>query len=183
MSAYLVSPEHITNLAAWATHPQRNVHFYNIAKQCPINADNRRTGWSGGMLITHILAAANLASVAERYGSDDSMCQAGFVDECVDISTTSQNYNLSPADIYNMCCCLEYQSCEVSDWATTDAFWIIKGIMAEAARIMAKCGTKPARIDWSYDDDQWSQIERAERDRIDQQRKEWMTATARGAAS
>jgi hypothetical protein len=178
MSAYLVSPEHITNLAAWATHPQRRSYFYNIAKQRPIDADNR-------MLITHMLAAANLASVAARYGSDDSMCQAGYVDECVAISTTSQNHNLSPADIYNMCCCLEYQSCEVSDWATTDAFWIIKGIMAEAARIMAKCGTKPARVNWSYDDDMWSQIERTERDRIDQQRKEWLThnATAQGAAS
>lgn len=168
MSAYLVSPEHITNLAAWVTQPQRRAHFYNIAEGRVIEADSRRQ-------VTALLAAANLASVAERYGSDDSMCQAGFADECVAISTTSQNYNLSPADIYNMCCCLEYQSCEVSDWATTDAFWIIKGIMAEAARLMAKCGTKPARIDWSYDDDMWSQIERAERDRIDQQRKEWMT--------
>jgi len=168
MSAYLVSPEHITNLAAWATHPQRRSYFYNIAKQRPIDADNR-------MLITRTLAEANLASVAERYGSDDSMCQAGFVDECVAVSKTSQNLNLSYADIYNMCCCLEYQSCEVSDWATTDAFWIIKGIMAEAARLMAKYGTKPARVDWSYDDDMWSQIERTERDRIYQQRKEWMT--------
>ena len=60
MSAYLVSPEHITNVAAWATHPQRRAYFYNIAKQRPVDADNR-------MLITHILAAANLASVAARY--------------------------------------------------------------------------------------------------------------------
>jgi len=168
MSACLVSPEHITNLAAWATQPQRRAHFYNIAKQRPIEADNRRQ-------VTHMLATANLASVAARYGSDDSMYQAGFVDECVAISATSQNYNLSPADIYNMCCCFEYQSCEVSDWATTDAFWIIKGIMAEAARLMAKCGTKPARVDWSYDDDAWRQIERNERDRIDQQRFDWLT--------
>ena len=168
MSAYLVSPEHITNLAAWATHPQRRAYFYNIAEGRVIEADSRRK-------VTALLAAANLASVAARYGSDDSMCQAGYVDECVAISTTSQNHNLSPADIYNMCCCLEYQSCEVSDWATTDAFWIIKGIMAEAARLMAKCGTKPARVDWSYDDDMWRQIERAERDRIDQQRVDWLT--------
>ncbi|MDG2489624.1 MAG: amidohydrolase [Alphaproteobacteria bacterium] len=68
MSAYLVSPEHITNLAAWATQPQRRAYFYNIAKQRPIEADNRRQ-------VTHMLAAANLASVAARYGSDDSMCQ------------------------------------------------------------------------------------------------------------
>ena len=60
MSAYLVSPEHITTLAAWATQPQRRAYFYNIAKQRPIEADNRM------LQVTHMLAAANLASVAAR---------------------------------------------------------------------------------------------------------------------
>jgi hypothetical protein len=50
--------------------------------------------------------------------------------------------------------------------------------MAEAARLMAKCGTKPARIDWSFDDYQWDQMQRAERERIDQDRKEWLARSA-----
>jgi hypothetical protein len=171
MSAYLVSPEHITNLADWATQPNRRAYFYNASQNHVIDITTRKQ-------VTAILAQANLDSVVARYGADDSMCRGDFVAECMTTADRAQNRSLSPADIYNMCCCLEYQSCEVNDWASTDAYWVIKGIMAEAARLMAKCGTKPARIDWSFDDYQWDQMQRAERERIDQDRKEWLARSA-----
>jgi hypothetical protein len=53
---------------------------------------------------------------------------------------------LTPADIYNMCCCLNYQSCEVNDWIESDAYWVIEGIKDAASRKMAG----NAKVQWSY---------------------------------
>jgi hypothetical protein len=69
-----------------------------------------------------------------------------FKFECSHKASNQKPSMLSAADIWNMCQCLSYQSCEVDNWIETDAYWIIHNIQSVAAREMAS----NAKIKWSY---------------------------------
>ena len=164
MSAYLVTPEHIGNLVGWSMQPQRHLHCWNMVQRKPVNLDggNGTTPYHRGAELARILAEANLASIAELYAvaveAADKHEARDFVADCIK-AARRPNLLLSAKDIYNMATCLDYQSCEVHDWVVTDAYWCIRAIMAEAARVMAS----GAKINWSYDQDEWDLNMAAER--------------------
>ena len=141
MSAYLVEPEHIRQIVSWAKQPSRN----NISK---FNLFTRERLPDSQEDMARCLALANIFSVKALYGDkdyNDDVC-LNFLNDVTDYLGHHVDYKLSAADVYNMCCCLSYQSCEVDDWIETDAYWLISNIKATAAREMAS----NAKQKWDY---------------------------------
>ncbi len=105
-----------------------------------------------------ILAQANIDSLVARYKDDQNEYQSIFQD-CLDILKYSTDgvsvsllsgigsCDLNADDIYNMVRCLNYQSCEVSNWVETDAYWLLNSIQDKAGDKMSK----DANIQWSFE--------------------------------
>lgn len=137
MSAYLVNPNHINQIVSWAKQPGRTINSYNplTKKRLPETAED----------MAKCLAMANLLSVRARY--EDADYFNNYLYDVTDIVGKGKDYRLTAADIYNMCCCLSYQSCEVDDWIKTDAYWLIHNIKSTAGREMAS----NANQKWEYE--------------------------------
>ena len=148
MSAYLVDSEHIAQIIYWAKQPGKDTGGYNLYTKWELP----RT--AGGM--AKCLANANIDSIKARYADamgysadDFAAYKLELFDKLVKpggIAKTMKPSMLSAADIWNMCQCLSYQSCEVDNWIETDAYWLIHNIQSQAAREMAS----NAKIKWSY---------------------------------
>ena len=154
MSAYLVSPQHIVEIVKWAKCPQQGdlSHVYNQITRKEIDCDAES-------LIEILLA--NINSLVARYGekAEVDFEYEGYVDKCKSILKYSTDgvavsllsgvgsCDLNADDIYNMVRCLEYQSCEVSNWIETDAYWLLVSIHNSAGSKMSK----DANIQWSFD--------------------------------
>ena len=144
MSAYLVDSEHIAQIIYWAKQPGRTIGRYNIHTKEELD-------FSAYHMAAN-LAQANIDSLIARYGEKDAEFLLGdytaneFKLECSHKATNQKPSMLSAADIWNMCQCLSYQSCEVDNWIETDAYWLIHNIQSQAAREMAS----NAKIKWSY---------------------------------
>ncbi len=150
MSAFIVNPEHIAALVAYAQVPV--LHCYNIhTKQEIINTPKN---------FCDVLAKANVNSVDAKYGHNNEHYSAEYLEhmmlfpkECLDELEKFKSLvgfygcpNLTHADIYNMAQCLEYQCCEVDNWTHTDAYWLIQAIKNAAAMKMAQ----NAKVKWEY---------------------------------
>lgn len=152
MSAYLVEPQHITEIVKWASNPQQGgvSHCYNLITKEQIDCDPKQ------MVMT--LAQANIDSLVARYEDDPNKHQNIFQD-CLDILQYSTDgasvslltgvgsCDLKADDIYNMVRCLEYQSCEVNNWVETDAYWLLNAIRDMAGSKLSK----DAKVSWSFD--------------------------------
>lgn len=151
MSAFIVNPEHIAALVAYAQVPV--LHCYNIhTKQEIINTPKN---------FCDVLAKANVNSVDAKYGHNNEHYSAEYLEhlmlfpkECLDELEKFKSLigfygcpNLTDADIYNMAQCLEYQCCEVDNWTHTDAYWLIQAIKNAAAMKMAS----GAAVQWEYE--------------------------------
>ena len=163
MSAYLVSPEHIAEMCKWAFNRSSSYrdrpHCWNMVERREI-----KCGFDKSLeahTAAEILARANIESIEARYPDSPDMLQDDFMDLVVGLSKKMGRHHLSAADIYNMCLCLNYQSCEVENWVTKDAYWLIKAIMAEASRVMAS----EAQISWDFDAEHWKTLQRERRDK------------------
>ena len=157
MSAYLVEPEHIAEIAKWAFEGPREAHCFHMIERRSVLFEE---GIRKSIEAATILAKANIASIEARYPNDPSMLSDNFVEDVIYHTKRIPNRQLSPADIFKMCECLEYQSCEVNGWGLKDAYWVIQGIKNEAASEMAKQAT----IRWSYSIDGWHQHLREKQD-------------------
>ena len=141
MSAYLVNSNHIIQIVKWAKQPGKNINSYNplTKERLPETAED----------MARCLALANLFSLKARYGDKDytdDVC-LNYLDEvALGEGFKKADYKLTAGDIYNMCSCLSYQSCEVDDWIKTDAYWLIHNIKSTAAREMAS----NAKQTWEY---------------------------------
>ena len=152
MSAYLVEPQHITEIVKWASNPQQGgvSYCYNLITKEQIDCDPKQ------MVMT--LAQANIDSLVARYEDDPNKHQSIFQD-CLDILQYSTDgasvslltgvgsCDLKADDIYNMVRCLEYQSCEVDNWVETDAYWLLNAIRDMAGSKLSK----DANVSWSFD--------------------------------
>jgi len=151
MSAYLVEPQHITEIVKWASNPQRNLsHVYNQITKKEIDCDAES--------LIEILSLANIQSLVARYGEQAEVEYEGYVDKCKNIIAYQNDYdyistidkrgmsNLKAEDIYNMVRCLEYQSCEVHDWVHTDAYWLLNAIRDKAGSKMSE----DANVPWNF---------------------------------
>ena len=155
MSAYLVSPQYIVEIVKWAKCPQQGdlSHVYNQITRKEIDCDAES--------LIEILSLANINSLVARYGekAEVDFEYEGYVDKCKSILKYSTDgvavsllsgvgsCDLNADDIYNMVRCLEYQSCEVSNWIETDAYWLLVSIHNSAGSKMSK----DANIQWSFD--------------------------------
>ena len=154
MSAYLVSPQHITEIVKWAKNRQQGdlSHVYNQITKQEIDCDAES--------LIEILSLANIQSLVARYGWNQSEVEyEGFVDKCKSILKYSTDgvsmslldgvgcCDLKADDIYNMVRCLEYQSCEVDNWVHTDAYWLLNSIKDKAGSKMSK----DANIQWDFE--------------------------------
>ena len=153
MSAYLVEPQHMTEIVKWASNPQQGnlSHVYNQITKKEIDCDAKQ------MVMT--LAQANMDSLVARYDDAFKDDFVGYIDDCLDILQYSTDgasvslltgvgsCDLKAEDIYNMVRCLEYQSCEVNDWVHTDAYWLLNAIRDMAGSKMSK----DAEVQWSFD--------------------------------
>tara|TARA_B100001057_G_C22616755_1_gene858797 strand:- start:127 stop:672 length:546 start_codon:yes stop_codon:yes gene_type:complete len=164
MSAYLVQPEHIAEICKWAFSGRvhiDNPHCWNMVEHREI-----KCGFDKSLeahTAAEILARGNIESIEARYPDSPDMLQDDLIDVAVGLSRKVGRHQLSAADIYNMCLCLDYQSCEVENWVTKDAYWLIRAIMAKASRVMASA--LRAQISWEFDNEQWKTLQRERRDK------------------
>tara|TARA_R110000751_G_scaffold95084_2_gene185647 strand:+ start:191 stop:658 length:468 start_codon:yes stop_codon:yes gene_type:complete len=149
MSAYLVSPEHIAEIARFAYKPsQFGFNPYNLVAKQKIDLD-------GSVDLARLLLQANVDSLQARY-YDHGPVAGGFLQYEEDITNYfddidfAGNKILSPESIYNMVNCLEYQSCEVDGWVETDAYWALHYIKEAAAKEMIKNSTSDV-VAWDYE--------------------------------
>jgi hypothetical protein len=152
MSAYLVEPQHMTEIVKWASNPQQGnlSHVYNQITKKEIDCDAES--------LIEILSLANIQSLVARYGEQAEVEYEGYVDKCKSILKYSTDgasvslltgvgcCDLKAEDIYNMVRCLEYQSCEVNDWVHTDAYWLLNAIRDMAGSKMSE----DANVPWSF---------------------------------
>ena len=152
MSAYLVEPQHITEIVKWASNPQQGnlSHVYNQITKKEIDCDAES--------LIEILSLANIQSLVARYGEQAEVEYEGYVDKCksilkystdgasVSLLTGVGSCDLKAEDIYNMVRCLEYQSCEVHDWVHTDAYWLLNAIRDKAGSKMSE----DANVPWNF---------------------------------
>lgn len=129
MSAYIVQPEHIGALAAYAANKSA---VYDWRDSNPLFTCKN---------IARHLARANIASIEARYGKGeaDDFCggpSAEFVSEC---EQWAEKYYFQPPglnalDYWNMAGCLDYQACEVPDWNDSLACRQLNWIKSSAVR-------------------------------------------------
>lgn len=136
MSAFLVTPEHISEIVKYAKKKEF-IYAYNYFTKQEIDCDPKN--------MVKLMAQANIDSLIARYG-DDPKDYSNYVDECLNSFSTLGRADLGSDDIYNMLMCWEYQSCEVDNWHETDAFWLHIYLKDWVAKKMAT----NASVNWSY---------------------------------
>ena len=158
MSAFLVNPEHITEVVKWAENKNFS-YAYNCITKKPIDCDPKN------MVV--IMAQANIDSLIARYG--DTWPKEDFenyVEACLknlkystdgvsqSLMTGVGECQLTENDIYNMLKCWNYQACEVENWFETDAYWLHVYMKDHVASEMAK----GADITWEYNKNEWMDV-------------------------
>jgi hypothetical protein len=120
MSAFIVPAYHVNALVSWAAdrHGHRAVSYVFVGRRRDVRGAPAR--------VASVLYAENVRSVNARYNEAERA--DGFRYKRVSTS------HLKPADIVNACNCLDYQSCETSDWRETEARAIVDAIRDEAVR-------------------------------------------------
>ena len=137
MSAFLVTPEHISEIVKYAKKKEF-IFAYNYFTKEEIDCDPKN--------MVKLMAQANIDSLIARYG-DDPRDYSNYVDECLNSFSTLGRADLGSDDIYNMLACWNYQACEVDNWFETDAYWLGVYLKDFAAKKMAT----NANVQWSYD--------------------------------
>lgn len=127
MSAWICSDLHINTLAAFA------------------KAHDIRVYYNGGFIdnepqrIAAILYTANVESVNQRYEADDD--SSTFTYAPVNVT------KIKPVVIIKACHCFDYQACEVDNYESTVAYFIIQAIIGAACRILPGYEAAPWGID------------------------------------
>ena len=161
MSAYLVPEKQIAVIARWFyenTRPDYREAYNAVA--------SKRIRFKQVSEIATILAQANVDSVATRYdhGLTTEAEDRLYVKECAEMSkpkvmqhgaggillTRDPSFDIDPASVWNLCCNLDYQSCEVEEWISTDAYWVIQEIKRRATEV--GMNTESAKMTWGWVD-------------------------------
>ena len=152
MSAYIVNPEHIGILAAYAAVNDCAIYEWRM-RDSILTAQNVAKG----------LALENIRSVAHRYPDDKDGQRPGPNLKDADIVEACQIYAghfakrmggvvvraedvLEPVQVLKLVRSLDYQSCETDDWEMTLAAQQLRWIMSDA--ISHLDGYEDA--DWSF---------------------------------
>lgn len=114
MSAYLVASHHIAFLAQFASRDKWG-HYQDPSATAAM------------------LARANLASLTARYGDADD---PAFVDACKSDARECVWTRFAPFAVIDAAECLEYQSCEVEKWESTEAARCLRAIKSMAVQLL-----------------------------------------------
>ena len=152
MSAFLVKPQHITEIVKYAENKKFD-HAYNCFTKEMIDCDPKN--------MVKLLAQANIDSLVARY-DDNADEYADYITECLSLLKYSTDgagvsllsdvgcCDLGADDIYNMLACWNYQACEVDNWFETDAYWLHVYLKDLCAKKLAE----KANVQWEYDKEQ-----------------------------
>lgn len=140
MSAFICDQEHIKQLALYAAAPGRRAihpeYFRHPGLKPLADGTQNSTGNSAATFYANILYRENFRSVEARYPEDAPFGQLGQPDAITITRLDVQDPALSAADIISMCNCLEYQSCETDDWASTAAYELLAAIRKKAISML-----------------------------------------------
>ena len=161
MSAYIVPKMQIAVIARWFyenTRPDYREAYNAVA--------SKRIRFKQVSEIATILAQANVDSFVARYEGRHMSHQELelYIKECAERSHYPHKvglvdgkplvirdpaFDIDPASLWNLCCNLDYQSGEVEEWISTDAYWIIRAIKNHAAELGMK--TDDAKMTWGWE--------------------------------
>lgn len=131
MSAYLCDTKMFARLARFATpEPRCGVMPYMLEARGCASLAGRIAAADGNVALAYarLLQAANVASVAARYGADAANVELIGADD-VEVVRAAE---LPAVAILKACDCLEYQSSETDDWYTSDAKILVDAIRENA---------------------------------------------------
>lgn len=121
MSAFVVNDKHLNALITWASLNNMRFHFAsdgNRRKYDPSITEDAQA-------LVEILYKENVRSVCARYPQDKP-------EDFLPAPVYNFVNGMSAIQIVKACNCLDYQSCETSDWKETDAYRIVDWIQSEA---------------------------------------------------
>lgn len=126
MSCFIVNTNHVSALVRWACRNNVSAFYGNPSRRLDIPGNEQQA--------CDILLAENVASFNYRYKEavEQTMVYDAFAT------------SLRPIDVIKACHCLEYQSCEHSEWEVSTARSIVKAIVDAASRALP-----------GYDDASW----------------------------
>ena len=139
MSAYLVPEKQIAVISKW--------YFTNTklsARHCYNPITNTLIKPKSSAELARVLATANVLSINARYPEDSDPDGIQYIEHCMKdakiktigggmIIVHDSDMDIDAASVWNLCCNLDYQSCEVDDWVESDAYWLIRMIKDRAA--------------------------------------------------
>jgi hypothetical protein len=156
MSAYLVNPKEIGVISKWYITNTKfsDRHCYNVLTDTRIELKESEE-------LAMILAIANVISINARYSENNTPKDAQYIKSCMTaaeiesigggmIVVHDPDMDISAASIWNLCCHLNYQSCEVDDWIHSDAYWLIRTIKDRAAE--KGMNTHSAKMTWGWEE-------------------------------
>ena len=157
MSAYICNPDHIKQLAAFATrrvggpgngHRQVDPRHFEALRHLAEQSDEAIAS-----AYADLLYQENIRSVSARYPDDtfDTLPGPHETPKTLTVTHTELfDFNtvcrLTPVDILKMCDGLEYQSCETDDYRETIGFTLLDSIRGAAIRALPGYEDAP----WEY---------------------------------
>ena len=127
MSAFLVNPEHIAEIAKIQHWAKIGSIFNPITRKCILQGPTTATVGHIGK----ILAEGNFNSLQARYPDVrigewiDGIHGENHYLEKVDSHIYRTTKSVNDPSLLNMIRCLRYQSCELDDYYSTDAYWVL----------------------------------------------------------
>ena len=158
MSAFVVSPEHIKELATYAVGKKYGSMrvdprylSYHVSMELSEQLKTTLTDRDIATIYSGVLYSENLRSVFHRYDDCKTIEELpGLVEKPASIEITMSDIVYrkvrNPVHIIKMCHCLNYQSCETENWEKTDAYQIIQSIINSATRDLPGYEDAP----WEY---------------------------------
>lgn len=157
MSAYLVPEKQIAVISKWyfTNTKLSDRHCYNPITNTSIKPKSSEE-------LARVLATANILSINARYSEDVDPTDSQYIEDCMidaKIKTIGggmmiihdSDMDIDAASVWNLCCNLDYQSCEVDDWVESDAYWLIRMIKDRAAE--KGMNTHSAKMTWGWDEE------------------------------
>lgn len=160
MSAFIVTPEHIKELATYAVVKDRSVSMYVDPRYLKYHVKEETAKIFETLDITDnvqiaqtyacILYNENIRSVKHRYNDESFESLPGLIEKPeyikIELKDLLNRRVWNPVHILKMCDCLDYQSCETDDWRQSDAYQLLLAIKEAAISTLPGYEEAP----WGY---------------------------------
>lgn len=134
MSCYLTEAEEIGKIAEFAFRAGRSQGM------CVNHATGEKVAFEDAQSLAKFLAQANIDSCQARYSHHGEFA-GGFLNNEQQVDAylfDAQLYSCegtqteTPADHERLVGQLEYQTCEIADWKSHDAYWVFRTLRTDA---------------------------------------------------